>query len=373
MPITPYLKTADGRLTPLRRIPCDNEGADLQDLLVKNPDLLPGEQINPEAPRKWLVIAREAEITDGGSGAPRWSLDLLLADQDAVPTLVEVKRFHNTQARREVVGQLIEYAANGPYYWTSEQLREWTGEHAASQGSSLEKEIAQLQPAESQAVDEYFESLKKNLEKGRLRIIFFLEEAPSELKSIVDFLNKQMERTEVLLVEAGHYRMGDDVIVIPQLFGYSEDAHQAKRGEVGVPKKKKEWDWPSFREDAKRRGVSTEVIEEIAELRLMCEQSPKCEVSWGHGEKFGTLSLSIPEISKSPIYWWFSDGTLVLYLAELVGSEKAEATREYLIDQAQQYGSLEGKTRKYPNLPPDSWIGWGKTVFQEIMERFGGG
>ena len=44
-------------------------------------------------------------------------------DQFGVPTLVEVKRSSDTRIRREVVGQLLEYAANGPRYWPVEQLR----------------------------------------------------------------------------------------------------------------------------------------------------------------------------------------------------------------------------------------------------------
>jgi hypothetical protein len=33
-------------------------------------------------------------------------------DQNAVPTLVEVKRSSDTRIRREVVGQMLDYAAN---------------------------------------------------------------------------------------------------------------------------------------------------------------------------------------------------------------------------------------------------------------------
>src|SRR3954451_13322596 len=59
--------------------------------------------------------------SEGAAG--RWSLDHLFVDQDAVPTLVEVKRSSDTRIRREVVGQLLEYAANGTRYWPVEQLR----------------------------------------------------------------------------------------------------------------------------------------------------------------------------------------------------------------------------------------------------------
>ncbi len=33
-------------------------------------------------------------------------------------------------------------------------------------------------------------------------MVFFMEEVPQELKGIVDCLNKQVERSEILIVEA---------------------------------------------------------------------------------------------------------------------------------------------------------------------------
>ena len=55
----------------------------------------------------------------GDGGSDRGSLDHLFLDQDAVPTLVEVKRSENTQIRREVVGQMLDYAANGVMFWSA--------------------------------------------------------------------------------------------------------------------------------------------------------------------------------------------------------------------------------------------------------------
>jgi len=45
-------------------------------------------------------------------GGDRWSADHLFLDQDAIPTFVEVKRSTDTRIRREVVGQMLDYAAN---------------------------------------------------------------------------------------------------------------------------------------------------------------------------------------------------------------------------------------------------------------------
>lgn len=51
----------------------------------------------------------------------RWSLDHLVVDQDAVPTFVEVKRASDTRARREVMAQMLDYAAKGSAFWTPDQ------------------------------------------------------------------------------------------------------------------------------------------------------------------------------------------------------------------------------------------------------------
>ena len=56
-------------------------------------------------------------------GLDRWSVDHLFIDQDAVPTIVEVKRASDTRIRREVVGQMLDYAANGVVNWPAESLR----------------------------------------------------------------------------------------------------------------------------------------------------------------------------------------------------------------------------------------------------------
>ncbi len=45
-----------GQLLPMDQTPYAAEDA-VQELLAKYPDLLPGEQITPEAPRRWLLIA----------------------------------------------------------------------------------------------------------------------------------------------------------------------------------------------------------------------------------------------------------------------------------------------------------------------------
>src|SRR5712691_215528 len=95
----------------------------LQGLLARYPNLLAGEQMDAANPRRWLLVSREAGLPSETAGSARWSVDHLFLDQDGIPTLVEVKRSTDTRIRREVVGQMLDYAANAVVYWPVEAIR----------------------------------------------------------------------------------------------------------------------------------------------------------------------------------------------------------------------------------------------------------
>ena len=87
------------------------------------PGLLAGDQFAGADARRWLLIGREVGRARCRGGTGRWSVDHVFLDQDAVPTIVEVKRSSDTRLRREVVGQVIDYAANAVVYWPVDKLR----------------------------------------------------------------------------------------------------------------------------------------------------------------------------------------------------------------------------------------------------------
>jgi hypothetical protein len=223
-----YIITESGASEPMEPICCKDESKELQDILEKNPDLIPGDQINPSDPRRWLPVKKEMPVPDPSSGGSRWNIDFFFVDQDAMPTFIECKRFNDTRARREIVGQMLEYAANGHYYWEKDELIEFAKESAKNNNITLDEEMTRLQPESPDTVEVFFQRVQENLREGQLRLIFFLEKAPIELKSVVDFLNKQMERSEVLLVEARQFLHEGLKVVVPNLFGFTEEARQVK-------------------------------------------------------------------------------------------------------------------------------------------------
>lgn len=212
---------------PLNRLRCKDEGTELQDLLENNPQLLPSEQIYPDNPPHWLLIKREMPVLDPSTGAARWSIDFLYIDHMAIPTLVECKRCDDTRSRREVIAQMLEYAANGHHYWSAEELQAHAQESTGGI-NQLNSWITQV-GAVGGTSGAFFEAAVANLRKATMRLIFFLEESPNELRSLVEFLNNQLQETEVLLVEARLYDSPSGRIVVPWLFGYSEEARVAKR------------------------------------------------------------------------------------------------------------------------------------------------
>ena len=116
-------------LTPMEETDYETEDV-LQKALEQYPKLLAGDQIDPDSPRRWLLVAREMPVRGAENEPGRWSVDHLFLDQDGRPTFVECKRASDTRARREVVAQMLDYAANGASYWSMSDLRQAATETA---------------------------------------------------------------------------------------------------------------------------------------------------------------------------------------------------------------------------------------------------
>lgn len=322
-----YFVRGDGTTETMNRVRCTNEGSELQNLLKMNLDLIPGDQIEPDDPRRWLMIKKEMPVPDPTTGSDRWSIDFFIVDQDAVPTFVECKRFNDTRSRREIIGQMLEYAANGHYYWTSDKIRGYAEEAAHERGQSLDESLRALHPAEEQSREAFFSRVQENLREGQLRLIFFLEESPMELRSVVDFLNRQMERSEVLLVEARQYELNKQRVVAPMLFGYTEQARQVKRFvTVNTPGAKKKWDMSSFM--AEVRSKLGDQHADIIETIHKDFQDIGYDISWGSGVKTGSFGIQAQNICPRSLLTIWSDGNMALNFGWINGSDIAEKARD---------------------------------------------
>jgi len=348
-----YRIESDGSIAPMTRIKTKNEYEELQQILERNPDLLPGEQIDPNDPCQWLVVGREIAVPDPESGADRWSLDLFFVDHNAKPTLIECKRFQDTRARREVVAQMLDYAANANYYWSKEDLRAAAESTASAQGESLESRLAQLTDDEP---DQFFQRVEDNLREGQIRMVFFLEEAPWQLRSIVEFLNRQMERSEVLIVEARQYEDGGSRIVVPSLFGYTEEARRVKRTVTVTSQTRKKWDKESFSIAAKENLG----LEDSSRLMGFIDalEGLGATLAWGTGAVTGSVNPKWPTHCKRSVLTANTDGGLALNFEWLNGNDREIAFRDRLIAEIKSRTDLQLADDCAEHYPQFSWLEW---------------
>ena len=138
-----YYRAESGTLESLEEEPFSTE-KDLQVLVADHPEVLNGEQVQPGDRRRWLLISREKGISDAPQTGARWAIDHLIVDQDAVPTLVEVKRGTNPEIRRTIVGQMLEYASHAVSTWTGDELRRIFEETSRGQGVDPEEALEKL-------------------------------------------------------------------------------------------------------------------------------------------------------------------------------------------------------------------------------------
>src|SRR6266446_164614 len=190
----------------------------LQKLLADYPSLLAGNQINPKAPRKWLFIERESGIPSEKGGSDRFSADHLFLDQDAIPTIVEVKRSSDTRIRREVVGQMLDYAANAVEYWPPGRIRERFAVTCKDRGQDPAQKVLEFLGEDFDS-EEFWKRADTNLLEGNMRLIFVADSIPPELQRIVEFLRRQMQRPEVLAFEIKQFVGQGLKVLVPRVVG----------------------------------------------------------------------------------------------------------------------------------------------------------
>jgi len=187
----------------------------LQTLIVKYPEVLPGKQMEPESadPPRFVLLRREMPI--GG-----WSLDHLLVDHRGVLTLVETKLAQSPEARREVIGQILEYAANAVASWGNGRLREKAAEFWAKQGRDID-ELLREKFGDDLDVENFWATVEETLAEGKLRLIVVADELRPEARRSIEYLSREMKRVQIFGLELRCYggEEAGPMVLVPRLIG----------------------------------------------------------------------------------------------------------------------------------------------------------
>ncbi|WP_024477269.1 hypothetical protein [Arthrobacter sp. CAL618] len=169
--------------------------AELQHILAEYPQLIPG------------VQAGAAACTEFQSGAG--PADVVVVNTNGSLTLVECKLASNPQIRREIIGQLFDYASG----FFNMHIDEFEGRWEVRTGKSLELSFGLAQGGLREAVAD-------NLQAGRFSVVLAVDAINLELKRMVEYLNAMSGAgTSVIAVEyVRHYGSGFEVLM-PRTYG----------------------------------------------------------------------------------------------------------------------------------------------------------
>ena len=193
----------------------------MQQLVAAHPELIADQD------GALLLIRREQPIADREDGGGRWSIDHLFVTRSGIPVLVELKRAVDTRLRREVVGQMLDYAANGTAYWQGGRIAESFAASMAQQNRDADAELALFLGGTTEPQD-FWEQVDANFSAGRVKMVFVADTIPRELARIVEFLNEQM-KADVRAVELSWFESDSGVTALtPRVIGETERAQAEK-------------------------------------------------------------------------------------------------------------------------------------------------
>jgi len=306
-----FLVQNDGSLVEMSEQPYDSEDL-LQQLLAKYPRLLSGDSSDDGSLRRWLLICREMPVPSEEDGYDRWSLDHLFLDQDAIPTLIEVKRSSDTRIRREVVGQLLDYAANAVSYWPVEEFCSHFERECEKSGVDPAGKLQDFLGPDHRPED-FWQRAKTNLQAGRIRMVFVADVIPRELRRIVEFLNGQMDPAEVLAIEIKQFVGQGMKTLVPKIIGQTAEAEKKKV----VSRESRLWDESSFFAELER-CQPPQVAEAIRTLFYRLAEKA-ANVKFGKGKIYATAYPSFDDDRGRQMHLSLNanDGVLTVNLGEM--------------------------------------------------------
>lgn len=273
----------------------------LQALLAQHPEML---TVDGRRAGKLLLVRREASVTDSEGAGGRWSLDHLYLDAEGIPTLVEVKRSSDTRGRREVVAQMLDYAANARISFSVGTLVTWIEERARTAGTTVAEALASALGVDDP--EGFWQRVATNLEAERFRLIFVSDVIGPELRRIIEFLNGQMTRTEVLAIEVKQYtdEAGEQQTIVPRLIGDTSEARATKRPGAGAFALNRDRLLSELAHQSEEAVSAAEAILEWA------EQQPRLAVHW-------TRAVDLSVSGTEPLLRLWPDGSVEIRLETL--------------------------------------------------------
>lgn len=308
---------SDGQLTAMK--PSAPENEDVMQLLVADyPEIIADDDGD------LLLIRREQPIGDG-DGDGRWSLDHLFVTKEGVPVLVELKRAVDTRLRREVVGQMLDYAANATAHWKAGTIAD-SFEATARAGGRDPNEVLSGFLGDERDPEAFWQRVDDSFAAGRVKLVFVADIIPRELARIVEFLNEQM-KADVRAVELNWFEAEGVRAFTPRVIGETQRAQAAKASARSLPPAISVDEWivanmPRYGEGSIEAGRVF--------LELVAEAGGHAEVAQRQGSIVAVFDL--PDDTVYPVSLAYGKVTLNQKWLKARHAFQSEEAREELSD-----------------------------------------
>ena len=202
--------------TPLPRLPHSRPAvgeASLQELLFRFPQALPLAAID-QAYAGAVPVCRELSL-------PAGALDALYVNRLGRLTLAEFKLWRNPQARREVIGQILDYAKDLAS-WGYEDLQRQISRALGRKGNVLCDLVRERHPDVDEAG--FVDNVTRHLRRGEFLLLIVGDGIREDARNIVDFVQRHSGlHFRLALVEAALYRDGPGrLLVQPRILAKTE-------------------------------------------------------------------------------------------------------------------------------------------------------
>jgi hypothetical protein len=187
------------------------------------------EQHIADSPEALLPGVAPGSVAVSQFSTPAGPIDVLVVDPEGRLTLVECKRHANAQARREIVGQALDYASRLTGMTLEQFHTNWARAQVGTSGTA---------GADLSLSDTAQETLTTALATGRIRVVLALDDLNADLCRIVDYLNQHTtDDLTVLALQLRRLRHGELQMIVPRLHG----VEAAERKERTAPTTAQAW------------------------------------------------------------------------------------------------------------------------------------
>ncbi|MFP3554940.1 hypothetical protein SB861_30160 [Paraburkholderia sp. SIMBA_049] len=155
----------------------DYSEADLQRTIHAHPSCLPVAEIDP-------IFAEPIAICTE-LGTPAGPIDNFLVTPSGLPVLVECKLWRNPEARREVVGQILDYAKELTR-WSSSDLQREVRNRLKRSGDPILETVLTAAPDTDEI--QFNDALTANLRRGRFLLLIVGDGIREGVEAISDYL-----------------------------------------------------------------------------------------------------------------------------------------------------------------------------------------